>query len=85
MLIIKKGNDTFGDLELTTFKGTDFIYETMEDLKFKVGPRVSTKQIQTKPTTYIAWQENLPTYQVTNLLYDRTTCRSGNYCKLCSS
>ena len=35
----QKGHDTFGDLELTTFKGTDFIYETMEDLKFKVGPK----------------------------------------------
>ena len=35
----QKGNDTFGDLELTTFKGTDFIYEMMEDLKFKVGPK----------------------------------------------
>lgn len=35
----QKGNDTFGDLELKTFKGTDFIYETMEDLKFKVGPK----------------------------------------------
>ena len=35
----QKGNDTFGDLELTTFKGTDFIYESMEDLKFKVGPK----------------------------------------------
>lgn len=35
----QKGNDTIGDLELTTYKGTDFIYETMEDLKFKVGPK----------------------------------------------
>lgn len=35
----QKGNDTYGDLELTTFKGTDFIYETMENLKFKVGPK----------------------------------------------
>lgn len=35
----QKGNDTFGDLELTTFKGIDFIYETMEDLKFKVSPK----------------------------------------------
>lgn len=34
-----KGNDTIGDLEVKTFKGTDFIYETMEDLKFKVGPK----------------------------------------------
>lgn len=35
----QKGNDTFGDLDLITFKGTDFIYETMEDLRFKVGPK----------------------------------------------
>jgi 23S rRNA (uracil1939-C5)-methyltransferase len=26
-------------LDLTTFKGTDFIYEKMENLKFKVGPK----------------------------------------------
>lgn len=35
----QKGNDTFGDLELTTFKGNGFIYETMEGLRFKVGPK----------------------------------------------
>lgn len=35
----QKGNDTIGDMELTTYKGTDFIYETMEGLKFKVGPK----------------------------------------------
>lgn len=35
----QKGNDTFGDLELTTFKGTDFIYEIMGSLRFKVGPK----------------------------------------------
>ena len=34
-----KCNDTIGDLEVHTFYGTDFIYETMEDLKFKVGPK----------------------------------------------
>lgn len=35
----QKGNDTIGDLELTIFKGPGVIYETMEDLKFKVGPK----------------------------------------------
>lgn len=35
----QKGNDTFGDLDLITYQGTDCIYETMEDLKFKVGPK----------------------------------------------
>ena len=35
----QKGNDTIGDLEVLTYKGTDFIYETMEGLRFKVGPK----------------------------------------------
>jgi len=34
-----KCNDTFGDQEVHCFKGTDYIYETMEDLRFKVGPK----------------------------------------------
>lgn len=38
-VINNKCNDTFGDLEVHTFKGTDFIYEEMEGLKFKVGPK----------------------------------------------
>ncbi|MDY4668323.1 MAG: 23S rRNA (uracil(1939)-C(5))-methyltransferase RlmD [Prevotella sp.] len=35
----QKGNDTIGDLDIVTFKGTDHIYETMENLRFKVGPK----------------------------------------------
>lgn len=35
----QKGNDTIGDQEIITYRGNDFIYETMEDLKFKVGPK----------------------------------------------
>ena len=35
----QKCNDTIGDQEILTFKGTDYIYELMEDLKFKVGPK----------------------------------------------
>ncbi|MBR6285541.1 MAG: 23S rRNA (uracil(1939)-C(5))-methyltransferase RlmD [Bacteroidaceae bacterium] len=35
----QKFNDTIGDLEIKTYKGTDFIYELMENLKFKVGPK----------------------------------------------
>ena len=34
-----KCNDTIGDLDVHTYAGTDFIYETMEDLRFKVGPK----------------------------------------------
>ena len=35
----QKCNDTIGDQEILTFKGKDHIFETMEDLKFKVGPK----------------------------------------------
>ncbi|MCR4836584.1 MAG: 23S rRNA (uracil(1939)-C(5))-methyltransferase RlmD [Bacteroidaceae bacterium] len=34
-----KCNDTFGDQEVVCFKGTDHIYEEMEGLQFKVGPK----------------------------------------------
>ena len=35
----QKANDTIGDQEVMVYKGKDFFYETMEDLKFKVGPK----------------------------------------------
>jgi len=35
----QKCNDTIGDLDLQLFHGNDYIYETMEGLKFKVGPK----------------------------------------------
>lgn len=34
-----KCNDTFGDLDVKTYYGTDHIFELMEDLRFKVGPK----------------------------------------------
>ena len=34
-----KANDTFGDQEIHVVKGKDHIYEQMEDLRFKVGPK----------------------------------------------
>ena len=35
----QKCNDTFGDLPVYVFKGNDHIFEMMEDLRFKVGPK----------------------------------------------
>ena len=35
----QKCNDTIGDQDILVFKGEDHIYELMEDLKFKVGPK----------------------------------------------
>jgi 23S rRNA (uracil1939-C5)-methyltransferase len=38
-VINSKANDTITDQEIITFKGTDCIYEEMEGLKFKIGPK----------------------------------------------
>ena len=35
----QKCNDTIGDQDILKFKGTDHIFEHMEDLRFKVGPK----------------------------------------------
>ncbi len=35
----QKCNDTFNDQKVIVFKGKDYIYETMDGLKFKVGPK----------------------------------------------
>jgi 23S rRNA (uracil1939-C5)-methyltransferase len=35
----QKCNDTIGDQDILIFKGSDHIFELMEDLKFKVGPK----------------------------------------------
>jgi len=34
-----KANDTLFDQDIRVFKGTDCIYEHMEDLRFKIGPK----------------------------------------------
>ena len=34
-----KCNDTVGDLDIQIYKGQGFVYELMEDLRFKVGPK----------------------------------------------
>ena len=38
-VINNKCNDTIGDLDVEVFKGNDHIYEEMEGLRFKVGPK----------------------------------------------
>ena len=35
----QKCNDTIGDQDILVFNGSDHIFELMEDLKFKVGPK----------------------------------------------
>ncbi|MCW3104143.1 MAG: rRNA m(5)U939 methyltransferase [Bacteroidetes bacterium] len=38
-VINSKRNDTISDLEIILYKGNDSIYENMEGLKFKIGPK----------------------------------------------
>ena len=38
-IVNQKANDTIGDQEVLTFYGNDHIFETMENLKFKIGPK----------------------------------------------
>jgi 23S rRNA (uracil1939-C5)-methyltransferase len=38
-IVNSKGNDSITDQEVKLFKGNDFIFEQMEDLKFKIGPK----------------------------------------------
>lgn len=38
-VINNKCNDTIGDLDVEVFKGNDHIFEEMEGLRFKVGPK----------------------------------------------
>ena len=38
-IINEKANDTIGDQEIHVFKGCDHIFEEMEGLKFKIGPK----------------------------------------------
>lgn len=38
-VINNKCNDTIGDLDVEVFKGKDHIFEVMENLRFKIGPK----------------------------------------------
>ncbi|NOQ24542.1 MAG: 23S rRNA (uracil(1939)-C(5))-methyltransferase RlmD [Bacteroidales bacterium] len=38
-IVNSKGNDSITDQEVKLFKGNDYIFEQMEDLKFKIGPK----------------------------------------------
>jgi 23S rRNA (uracil1939-C5)-methyltransferase len=38
-IVNSKSNDSIGDQDVILFKGNDFLYEQMENLKFKIGPK----------------------------------------------
>ena len=50
-----KFNDTIGDLDIQCYKGRDHIFEEMEGLRFKIGPR----PIRRRRTSCTGWPANL--------------------------
>ena len=69
----QKCNDTIGDQDILTFKGTDYIYELMEDLKFKVGPK-SFYQTNTEQAYHLySVARQLAGLSGTELVYDLYT------------
>ena len=72
-VINDKCNDTIGDLEVHTFRGNDFIFEEMEGLRFKVGPK-SFYQTNTEQA-YILYKvvRDFASLQGTELVYDLYT------------
>ena len=52
-IINNKCNDTINDLDVYVFKGNDHIFEEMEGLRFKVGPKSFTRPTPNKHTICI--------------------------------
>ena len=69
----QKCNDTIGDQDIMVFKGNDHIYETMEDLRFKVGPK-SFYQTNTEQAYHLySVARNLAGLTGNELVYDLYT------------
>ena len=69
----QKCNDTIGDQDILVFKGNDHIYETMEDLRFKVGPK-SFYQTNTEQAYHLySVARNLAGLTGNELVYDLYT------------
>jgi 23S rRNA (uracil1939-C5)-methyltransferase len=72
-VINQKGNDTIYDLPVHCFSGNDFIYEEMEGLKFKIGPKsfYQTNSLQAHELYKIT--RNFADLQGNEIVYDLYT------------
>lgn len=71
----QKCNDTIGDQEVHVFKGKDHIFELMDDLRFKVGPKsfYQTNTEQARHLYNVARDFALSSTKVPPLIYDLYT------------
>lgn len=81
-IINNKCNDTINDLDVHVFKGKDHMFEEMEGLRFKVGPKsfYQTNSEQAYNLYKIAAEFAGLTGKGTGI---RPIYRNGNHCQFC--
>lgn len=72
-VINNKCNDTFGDLDVHVFRGEEFIYETMENLKFKIGPKSFFQTNSTQAYRLYSVVREMAGLQKDDVVYDLYT------------
>ena len=72
-VINSKGNDTITDQEILLYKGRDHIYEQMEDLKFKIGPKSFYQTNSEQAYRLYNVTRNFAGLQGTEIVYDLYT------------
>ncbi len=72
-VINTKKNDTIGDLECIRYKGNDSIYECMEGLKFKIGPKSFYQTNSEQAYELYKITRNFAAIKNTDVVYDLYT------------
>ena len=72
-VINNKCNDTIGDLPVHVFRGDDCIYEVMEDLKFKIGPKSFFQTNSKQAYRLYSVVRELASLKETDVVYDLYT------------
>ncbi len=72
-VINNKCNDTFGDLDVHVFRGEEFIYETMENLRFKIGPKSFFQTNSTQAYRLYSVVRDMAGLQKDDVVYDLYT------------
>ncbi len=72
-VINSKANDTITDQKVLSFKGNDFIYEEMEGLKFKIGPKSFYQTNSNQAVNLYTTARNFAALSGNELVYDLYT------------
>jgi len=72
-VVNQKANDTITDQEIIVFKGTDCIYEKMEELKFKISPKSFYQTNSEQAFTLYKVARDFATLTGDELVYDLYT------------